>query len=459
MSILQHLRRDRPGQVAGAAGRLASVDLTERNPIVVIPGIMGSRLIAAESSADLWAGDREGFARPDSDEQMRLFTMPMELGTPLHRLGGQVVSDGAVGSLDAQIAGISLRINAYGDLLSAMGVTSYTDTHSTRVAESGSAVAFEFSYDWRRSLDESARLLHEFLLRAARFVTVQRGLGWAPRFDIVAHSMGGLLLRYYLRYAAQPLALDGETMPCTWAGADLVERAFVVASPAGGSLMASLRLLTGLPGNPVHPGYDAAVPGSMPSLYQLLPRSTRRPLLDHHGKAVDPLDLDSWLSRGWGLASDAIDPTLARLLPGADTAAARREIALDHLEKCLRATRAFQLVMDRPVPPKPKHLAMHYILGGQKSTPIRAVVDDSKAAGGKKERVRVVEYGPGDATVPVSSALLDQRVDDAHGKIESPLQWDSVTLVPGNHLGLTREPAFVDNLVYRLLDDPGPTTP
>ena len=166
--------------------RLAEVDFTQRNPIVVIPGILGSRLIAAESSADLWAGGKEGFAHPDSDEQMRLLTGPMELGTPLHKLGTLVVSDGAVGSVESHIGGVSLRINAYGDLLSALGVTSYGDTHARGGIETRPAVAFEFPYDWRRSLDESAQLLHQFLLRAARFITVQRGLGWAPRFDIVA---------------------------------------------------------------------------------------------------------------------------------------------------------------------------------------------------------------------------------------------------------------------------------
>ncbi len=92
---------------------------------------------------------------------------------------------------------------------------------------------------------------------------------------------------------------------------------------------------------------------------------------------------------------------------------------------------------------------MHVMVGGQLLTPKRAVI-------GGEEPVRVVERGPGDATVLASSALLDQRDDGDTGPVRSPLQWDSVTMVPGNHLGLTREPAFLDNLVFRLLDDPGP---
>ena len=333
MSLLRKLLTRGQADAGGAGQRLAEVDFAERNPIVVIPGILGSRLIAAESSADLWAGDRSGYARPDSDEEMRLLTVPMEMGTPLHNLGSRVTVDGAVGSVDAHLVGISLRSNAYGDLLSALGVASHTETHARAAVETRSAVAFEFSYDWRRSLDESARQLHQFLLRAARFVALQRGLGWAPRFDVVAHSMGGLLLRYYLRYGTQPLALDERPIRCTWAGAEMVSRAVVVASPAGGSLMAAQRLLTGLPGNPVHPGYDVTVPGSMPSLYQLLPRRAARPLLNRAGDVVDPLDFEIWQSRGWGLAAKDIDPSLSRLLSGVESPEARRSVALDHLNK------------------------------------------------------------------------------------------------------------------------------
>ncbi len=43
--------------------------------------------------------------------------------------------------------------------------------------------------------------------------------------------MGGLVLRYYLRYGAQPLPEDGSIPRLTWAGAANVANAILVATP------------------------------------------------------------------------------------------------------------------------------------------------------------------------------------------------------------------------------------
>jgi hypothetical protein len=53
-------------------------------------------------------------------------------------------------------------------------------------------------------------------------------------------------------------------------------------------------------------------------------------------------------------------------------------------------------------------------------------------------RVTVKETGPGDGTVLRSSALMD----------------DQVLFVFSDHLGITKDPAFTDNLLYFLLESP-----
>jgi triacylglycerol esterase/lipase EstA (alpha/beta hydrolase family) len=48
------------------------------------------------------------------------------------------------------------------------------------------------------------------------------------KFDIVAHSMGGLVARYYLRYGTQDLPPDGSLPELTWAGAQYVDNLIMV---------------------------------------------------------------------------------------------------------------------------------------------------------------------------------------------------------------------------------------
>jgi hypothetical protein len=54
-----------------------------------------------------------------------------------------------------------------------------------------------------------------------------------------------------------------------------------------------------------------------------------------------------------------------------------------------------------------------------------------------------------------SSALMDERVaSDLKTRLVSPIQWDQVLFVFSDHLGITKDPAFADNLLYFLLESP-----
>lgn len=100
-----------------------------------------------------------------------------------------------------------------------MGVRNYAEVDEHEIDEhEGDAAAFEFDYDRRRSLDESAVRFGRFLKQLARFIKAYRPYRAPLRFDVVAHSMGGLLLRYFLRYGTQYLAYDGRPPRLTWRG-------------------------------------------------------------------------------------------------------------------------------------------------------------------------------------------------------------------------------------------------
>jgi hypothetical protein len=75
-------------------------------------------------------------------------------------------------------------------------------------------------------------------------------------------------------------------------------------------------------------------------------------------------------------------------------------------------------------------------------------------------KVSVREHGPGDGTVLRTSAVLDERVGSAWARgLASPVAWSSITFLFSDHLALTQDLGFTDNLLFRLLDSPRPPGP
>ena len=138
----------------------------------------------------------------------------MKMGVPLDQLHSTSQTAGSLAEVKGKFAGIPIRKRVYGDVLGALGVSGYADAAIGRTADmplyegEGPATAFEFDYDWRRSLDESAIRFHHFIRQTTRFLRTQGGSDRRIRFDVVAHSMGGLLLRYYLQYGSQLLPYE-----------------------------------------------------------------------------------------------------------------------------------------------------------------------------------------------------------------------------------------------------------
>jgi pimeloyl-ACP methyl ester carboxylesterase len=271
------------------------------------------------------------------------------------------------------------------------------------------------------------------------------------RFDIVAHSMGGLLTRYFLRYGGADLPEDGSLPQLTWAGAEHVDRVILVAPPNGGSLEILLNLVEGRSFNPVLPTYSPAILGTFPSTYQLLPRSRHRAVVwDTPGQEPvgDLFDSRLWQQAGWGLADTDQDGVLQWLLPEQATPAERRQVALDHLQKSLTRARGFAAALDRPATP-PENLHLYLVAGD--AVPTDRVVAVHPTTG----KLRIIDQGPGDGSVLRTSALMDERVGGTWTPtLQSPVNWESTLMLFTNHLGLTRDPIFVDNVLYWLLEDP-----
>jgi pimeloyl-ACP methyl ester carboxylesterase len=445
----------KPPDLGGLYNDLVQNESPHRNPVILIPGILGSRLVEKESGEIAWGTFGLGRINPNTAAGARRIGLPMAEGQKLSELRDDLWPDLTLDQVTFNFMGYPLALNTYAHILSVLGVGGYRDQQSAEagIVDYGDRhfTCFQFPYDWRRDIVESAAELDRFIKEKRKYVQgeIEKRFsikGYDVKFDIVAHSMGGLVARYYLRYGVQDLPEDESLPKLTWDGSRYVEHLVMIGTPNAGSISAVLTLVKGYRPAPLLPRYPAAVLGTMPSLYQLLPRSRHRPLLDDKGRAVkDVFAADLWQNNGWSLADPKQDPLLKLLLPDVSSPEERRRIALDHQRKSLKQAKQFTAAIDIPARP-PASLLFFLVAGDSEDT-------DETARFGSDGNLSIVEKGPGDGTVLRSSALMDERQTDRRKeRLISPIHWTQVLFLFSNHLDLTKDPAFTDNLLYFLLE-------
>jgi pimeloyl-ACP methyl ester carboxylesterase len=298
-----------------------------KRPVIVIPGILGSRIVNRRTGEVVWPS----VFRSDVDG-LSLPTTPDLEANRDELVAGRIVEA-------ARLAKIAPEVYVYHHLLRALeDYGGYREGDWNNPPEGGDTDTFYvFAYDWRRDNVESARLL----VRHVEALKLRLG---RPdlRFNVVAHSMGGLVARYAAMYGDRDLPAAGESPRPDWAGANFISKIFMFGTPNGGSAEAFSVLLEGYS---VTEGLRRRVHLlnklsredvlTAPSIFQLLPHPGQARFLDASLRplAVDLYDPETWRRYGWSAANDpAFRESYARGAPRGQEAPTAGHGTLEELD-------------------------------------------------------------------------------------------------------------------------------
>lgn len=438
--------------------KTASYHHPDRNPIIVIPGIMGSQLLYKPTDTVAWGAFEGGAADPAKAGGARIIALPIGQQDKLNQMVDDVSPNGVLEQLRVTLAGISLNIEAYAGILATLGAGGYRDE---TLGMAGAIdygddhfTCFQFAYDWRRDNVENARNLHEFIKEKREYVRLEYKKRYGIdkkdiKFDMAAHSMGGLIVRYFLMYGSQDIPEDNTLPQLTWEGANYVERVVFVGPPNAGSVNAFLQLMEGEQASSFLPFYPPAILGTFPSVYQLLPRTRHKSIVWEHNleQPVDFYDPLLWDTMNWGLLAPNQQPVVEVLMSDVSSAIQRRQQTLHFLKLALNRAEQFHRALDRPTE-TPDGLDMILVAGDADETNKSISINHSTG------EINIIKTGSGDNIVLRASALADERMSGSwEPKVRSPIDFHSVFFLPYDHLGLTKNTTFRDNVLFWLLED------
>jgi pimeloyl-ACP methyl ester carboxylesterase len=264
---------------------------TGKRPVIVIPGILGSELINPKTGETVWPSafrtSQEGLPISPDLEANRDDLIP-----------GKIVET-------VKLARILPEVYVYRDLLEALRrYAGYRAGDWEKPEPDGDRdTYYVFPYDWRRDNVANARELIQRIQRLKQ--KLQRP---DLRFNIVAHSMGGLIARYAAMYGDADLPPDDPPITPTWIGARHIGKIVMIGTPNEGSADAFATLVEGYSVTeglrrrvPLLNKLTAADAARTPAVYQLMPHRNAVRFLDENLQplAVDLYDPAVWKQYGW----------------------------------------------------------------------------------------------------------------------------------------------------------------
>jgi Lecithin:cholesterol acyltransferase len=422
----------------------ATASSPEQPPLIVVPGTFGSRLRDTATGRFIWPGSSAKLLLSDYDE-IELAIDP----DSLEPLPSTVVSAGIFDN--------GMGRDFYGKLLHTLQEAGGYQLRRPGVPpDAGERNLYIYDYDWRADSVVAVLGLHALIER------IRADYGNPHlKVDIVAHSHGGLLARYYARFGTAPLPETG--MPAALCqGADAIRRLITLGTPNLGTIQPVLSHIRGEEIGLRHIQPD--VIATCMVVPQLMPHDDVPWLIDVAGR-VRPgsvYDAETWRRLGWSVFDPGVKRRAIARHGGGAAGSAYVETLQRYFAKTLARGRAFSNALESPAPDCD---IAPYVFGADCTpTLARLVIEYVDGRAVARERVseivgpmRGVDYQarmfqPGDLVVTRESLLgRCTSVDSPNCTVKDALHIQHSVFLCEEHQALTGNLSFQNNLLYVLL--------
>ncbi len=412
----------------------------DQPPLIVIPGAFGSQLRRTTTGEEIW---------PHSDTRL-IFGSYLNIEVAID----PETLDPVAGDVEAfEIFKTGPGRDYYGRLLRTLeNVGGYRRQYAGQTVDAVPRSYYVYPYDWRLDNVAAAQGLHDLIEQVA----VDHG---DPRLkvDILAHSNGGLLARYYARFGIADMLTDAAFEPA-WNGSHRIRRLLMVGTPNLGTMQP---VLSHLRGEDIGLGrLPTEIVATTSGVPQLMPHPQIPWLFDTRGEQVelDVYDIETWRELKWSIFDSHARSRVIRRHGGGSTGRAYLAMLEAYLAKHLARGRRFQEVMALPARPDEP---VPFVFGGDCIPTVACLILEKfgKHFQGRdqvehiRKPLQGVDYDalihePGDGVV-VRSSLIGRTRTDGDRTLPG-LEIAQSFFLCEEHQQLTGNLNFQDNLLFTL---------
>lgn len=418
-------------------------------PLILMHGSLGSKLRLKSTEEEVWPGKIKDLIFSNY-KNLANQIKPNSLEVDYSIIESYAIFD--------SYSGLSM----YDDIIETLvefGGYQYTDIN--QAAPTGRGL-YAFHYDWRQDNVHNAQRLAHFIDQVLAHQSNHQ------QVDVVAHSLGGLILRYYHRFGEHdvlPELMAASNTPTSqlagYSQANKIRHAIFLGTPQLGTVKAIDRLKSGFDFNLRNIPVEVQV--TMPSVYQLLPHPASHWATSPNGENLD-IDIfnpELWQQNQWAIYDPIITSRIIKFAESEAEGEQKITLLQRFFNLQLQRAKAFWLALS---PAYETEHEGYVVMGGScRETLNRLIVDDDAANlltlqkdvikdKGDVKFQQSLLFEPGDGQVSKSS-LIGQVYHPSIHQTFKTVHIKYPVFVCEDHLTLTKNITFQDNLLHVLLND------